>query len=162
MFKNRLFSKHLIPLFFTCTLLLSAFSEVNYTIETIKDIDGNIYRTIKIGDQVWMAENLKVTKAPDGTPVQSYFYMDDSLAFGKYGRLYKWETAMNGSKKENTQGIAPEGWHIPSDADWQKLFDFLKNNNMSGHELLKGGKTGFDALLEGGADFRGNYLYMGK
>ena len=153
--------------FLMVVIVLSGFLILNFAFrsdvpETLKDVDGNEYKTVKIGNQVWMAENLKVTRTPDGKLLKSYFYKDDPEKYGKYGRLYTWETAMNGSKEENTQGIAPDGWHIPSDTDWQKLYDYLEKNNISGRELLKGGKTGFNALLEGGADFRGNYLYMGR
>ena len=127
----------------------------------VTDIDGNRYRAVSIGDQVWMAENLKVTKTGEGEPVESFFYEDDEEQYGRLGRLYKWEAAMNGSRAEESRGIAPDGWHIPSAEEWRTLFRHLEKNGISGRELLKNGKTGFDALLEGGADFRGNYLYLG-
>jgi len=82
---------------------------------TVHDIDGNVYKTVKIGNQWWMAENLRVTRNPQGKPIKGYYYMDDPLTYGKYGLLYTWNTAMDGSFKENAQGIAPDGWHIPSD-----------------------------------------------
>lgn len=81
---------------------------------TVHDIDGNIYRIVKIGNQWWIAENLSVTRNPQGKPIKGYYYMDDLLTYGKYGMLYTWKTAMDGSSRENAQGIAPDGWHIPS------------------------------------------------
>jgi len=95
---------------------------------TMTDIDGNLYPTVKIGDQWWMAENLNVKNYKDGTPIQeittseddsvwaqslvgSYCSFEDSI----FGRLY------NHFAVEDVHGIAPEGWHIPSDAEWKTL-----------------------------------------
>ena len=115
------------------------------------DADGNKYKTVKIGEQIWMAENLKVTKDRDGNPIQSYCFNDDEKNCEKYGRLYTWDVALK---------LAPEGWHLPSDEEWKVLVDFLGGSNVSGKELAVGGSTGFEAFLAGGADFRGNYLYQ--
>ena len=79
---------------------------------TVRDIDGNVYKTVKIGNQWWLAENLKVTRNPQGKPIKGYYYMDGPLTYGKYGLLYIWNIARDGSFKENAQGIAPDGWHI--------------------------------------------------
>jgi uncharacterized protein (TIGR02145 family) len=128
---------------------------------SITDIEGNRYRVVRIGGQVWMAENLRVTKTSDGTPVESFFYEDNEEQYGHLGRLYKWDAAMTGARAEKVRGIAPAGWHIPSAEEWRALFRYLEKSKISGRELLKDGKTGFDALLEGGADFRGKYLYLG-
>jgi uncharacterized protein (TIGR02145 family) len=124
------------------------------------DVDGNEYRAVKIGEQVWMAENLQVTRTPDGREIVSYFFNDDSAAYATYGRLYTWDVSMNGALEEEAQGICPDGWHLPSDAEWTQLFDHLGGEEIAGRELAVGGSTGFDALLAGGADFRGNYLYF--
>jgi uncharacterized protein (TIGR02145 family) len=123
----------------------------------LADLDGNEYQIVKIGDQVWMAENLKVRHTPCGKEIESFVYMDNPEEEEKYGRLYTWKTAMNNAGNEMTQGICPNGWHLPSDSEWKELIDFVGKEN--GKKLLKSGTTGFDALLEGGADFRGNYLY---
>jgi uncharacterized protein (TIGR02145 family) len=101
---------------------------------TVTDIDGNIYRTVRIGNQVWMVENLKVKHDLQGNPIQSYVYNNDQNNEHTYGRLYSWDVIMNGLNQEGTQGIAPNGWHIPSDADWTELINYL------GGELLAGGK----------------------
>ena len=94
---------------------------------TVTDVDGNIYGTVKIGSQWWMTENLKVTSFNDGTKIREVLAIEndsiwaklDSAAFCKtddrYGLLYNWFTVCN--KKL----IAPKGWHIPTDDDWQKL-----------------------------------------
>lgn len=83
---------------------------------TVTDIDGNRYRTTQIGTQVWMAENLRVTRTPEGKPVTSYFPNGDSSEAKLYGRLYDWATAIQ---------IAPKGWHIPSDEEWERLSKYL-------------------------------------
>jgi uncharacterized protein (TIGR02145 family) len=108
----------------------------------VKDIDGNIYNTVKIGNQVWMAENLRVTKYPDGTPIpmvtensawnaltitdRAYTFYNNNIANAKvWGGYYTWSTVTNGSSSNtnpsNIQGICPNGWHVPSDAEYQEL-----------------------------------------
>lgn len=104
--------------------------------------DGNVYKTIKIGNQVWMAENLryKGDRAEQG----SFAYDDDSEMEEKYGRLYTWSAAMNISPKYdkeevpfpikkkmeqgNYRGIAPEGWHIPTKKEFETLLNYVRNN----------------------------------
>lgn len=100
----------------------------------VTDIEGNVYETVQIGNQVWMAENLKVTHYRNGDEIATGFadedwralstgafanYGDDSSNVTPYGRLY------NGYAITDSRGIAPEGWHIPSDAEWQELELFL-------------------------------------
>jgi uncharacterized protein (TIGR02145 family) len=86
--------------------------------------DGTVYQTITIGRQTWMAENLKIF-VPG-----SKIYDDNPDNEDIYGRLYTWEQAMNGEEASNenpsgVQGIAPEGWHIPSDQEWLELIYFI-------------------------------------
>ena len=114
----------------------------NLTYGTLEDIDNNIYRTIRIGNQVWMAENLRVTRYADGTQIR---YVDNATDWGTwenpraytwynlnetikyaYGALYSWEGAMNGEESSSTnpsyiQGVCPYGWHLPSDEEWKEL-----------------------------------------
>lgn len=104
-------------------------------LETVTDVDGNVYKTVKIGDQVWMAENLKVTRLNDGTAISFVdkadlwsdqnisvpmfcYYDNDPANIDKYGLLYNWN--VQASKK-----LAPKGWHVPTEDDWNKLQNFL-------------------------------------
>lgn len=94
---------------------------------TVTDIDGNIYETVKIGDQWWMAENLKVRTYNNGQPLpsiakNSFDWVDTLPAYCLYdetndktGYLYNWYVV------SNTLKIAPVGWHIPTDEDWKQL-----------------------------------------
>jgi uncharacterized protein (TIGR02145 family) len=110
--------------------------------------DGNEYNWVKIGDQVWMAENLRATHYADGTPIpkvtgdtewdnlgtsdKAYcWYNNDSASNAEtYGALYTWAAAMDGAASSNSnpsgvQGICPDGWHLPSDAEWKELEMYL-------------------------------------
>jgi uncharacterized protein (TIGR02145 family) len=90
----------------------------------LKDKDGNIYRTVVIGEQVWMAENLRTTKYSDGSSIDGVMAYDASEEHAKtYGRLYTWAAATNGStdKKGRLQGPCPRGWHMPTDEEWKVL-----------------------------------------
>ncbi|MDR1812995.1 MAG: fibrobacter succinogenes major paralogous domain-containing protein [Candidatus Fibromonas sp.] len=82
--------------------------------------DGKVYRTVKIGDQVWMAENLNFD-----CPGSKYYDNDPENA-EKYGRLYDWEMAKN---------ICPPGWHLPSKEEWQTLVNFAGGNIIAGEKL---------------------------
>jgi uncharacterized protein (TIGR02145 family) len=125
---------------------------------SVTDIDGNVYKTIKIGDQWWMAENLRVTKNPEGNPIKSYIYKNIEENEKIFGRLYSWDVAMNGSREEGVQGIAPDGWHIPNDSDWEKLFSFLGGVSVAGGKMKEDGVTHWDSPNEGAtnsSDFTG-------
>ena len=111
--------------------------------ETVTDYDGNVYPVVRIGRQVWMAENLRVTHYADGTPIpfvedgqgwigvnnpQKAFcwYNDDPKTGEIYGALYNYSAAMNGADSSSAipsgvQGVCPEGWHLPSDGEWKQL-----------------------------------------
>jgi uncharacterized protein (TIGR02145 family) len=122
--------------------------------DSVKDIDGNVYKTIKIGNQLWMAENLKVTHYRNGDEIPNrtdddewdsasggYCNYDNDAANAEiYGHLYNW-FAINDSRK-----LAPEGWHVPTDEEWQKLIDFL------GGDAVAGGKMKSVGSLEDGGD----------
>jgi uncharacterized protein (TIGR02145 family) len=103
---------------------------------TVTDIDGNVYNTVRIGNQVWMKENLKTTHYRNGdsigttypatldysgesTPKYQWVYDDkDSLA-AIYGRLYTWYAAID------SRNVCPTGWHVPADSEWTTLTNFL-------------------------------------
>lgn len=147
---------------------------------TVADIDNNIYKTVQIGEQCWLKENLKVTKNPEGKLIARYCYSGDPKICETDGGLYDWNTAMNGSVQEGAQGICPNGWHVPKDSDWYMLENYLKDEGEScsnnryegwdcyavGAKLKMGGISGFDAILAG-SDFskseqgkRGNEAYL--
>ena len=164
---------------------------------TVTDYDGNTYNTVKIGNQWWMAENLKVTYYPDGTEIQlveansawdtldytdiAYCYYDNSSANGDtYGALYTWEAVMNGSVSSSSnpsgvQGVCPDDWHVPSDAEWAELVDYLGGESVAGGKLKEKGNThwishnneatnesGFTALPGGYRYGTGNFVNIGK
>jgi uncharacterized protein (TIGR02145 family) len=137
---------------------------------TLKDPrDGKKYRTVKIGEQVWMAENLNY--AADG----SRCYDDKPENCDKYGRLYDWNTAMK---------ACPSGWHLPNNAEWDKLYHFANGTNSTddyyGNEVAgkylktksgwndydkKSGngtdEFGFSALPSGSGDSDVNFKWVG-
>ena len=84
--------------------------------------DGKIYETVKIGTQTWMAENLAYK--PSSGSYWAYYNNSNNVA--KYGYLYNWETAKN---------VCPSGWHLPSDAEWTTLTDYLGGEDVAGKKL---------------------------
>jgi len=107
---------------------------------SVTDDGGQIYKTVKIGDQTWMAANLNYN-APG-----SKCYNNDPTNCEKYGRLYNWSTAMGISTSYNSnyynpsasikyRGVCPEGWHIPSDAEWDKLMTSVGGSSAAGKHL---------------------------
>ena len=82
--------------------------------------DGKKYGTVKIGTQTWMAENLNYIAS------NSICYGDEPANCDKYGRLYSWDTAMK---------ACPKGWHLPSNAEWQILVDFVGGDEVAGKKL---------------------------
>jgi len=116
---------------------------------TVTDIDGNVYHYVTIGTQVWMLENLKVTKYRNGDAIPVITDNTDwyNLSTGAicnynnnpansttYGKLYNWYAA-NDSRK-----ICPAGWHVPSDAEWKVLAKYLDNNT----DTTDSGEIGVD------------------
>ncbi len=98
---------------------------------TLTDFEGNIYGWVKIGDQIWMDENLKSTKYADGSDMTGYYsYNYDNSNIPVYGRLYNFETALRGAASSDNvpsgvQGACPNGWHMPSPSEWDIMEDFL-------------------------------------
>jgi uncharacterized protein (TIGR02145 family) len=128
---------------------------------SVSDIDGNIYNTVKIGTQVWMVENLKVTKYRNGDPitklnenaqwttVKTGAYCSYDNASTPYGLLY------NGYTVSDIRGIAPDGWHVPSDAEWTILIDFLGGNDVAGNKLKEKGTANWSAPNTGATNESG-------
>ena len=119
---------------------------------TVTDIDGNVYQTVNIGDQWWMAENLRVKQYNDGTgidhPVDNQDWMNtttgayaiyphsavngidsDEEMVDAYGKLYNWYAV------DEYRGLCPEGWGVPSDEEWTKLGNYLGGNSVAGAKL---------------------------
>lgn len=121
-------------------------STANVIRNAVKDIDGNKYDAVRIGNQVWMAENLKTTHYADGTEISLGNQVSDSQAYRyypmglesyvkSYGYLYNWAAVMHGesgteANPSEVQGICPEGWHVPSHAEWQELTTYLKSHSI--------------------------------
>ena len=110
----------------------------------VKDIDGNLYHTVKIGNQTWMVENLKTTHFRDNSEINlsentwsnitdpSYCWFFNNQAYkDTYGALYNWY-AVN-----DPRGIAPEGWHVATYADWDTLIAYLGGDASSAGIKLK-------------------------
>jgi|GEM_PF-2232629 len=112
--------------------------------QTITDIDGNEYNTVMIGKQLWMVENLKTTRFNDGTPIQmiiendewhhlhidGYCFWENNIKYkNSKGAYYNWH-AVNSGK------LAPKGWHIPSESEWECLEKSIAFNNKLFHFQL--------------------------
>lgn len=148
--------------------------------QTVTDYDGNVYDTVKIGTQVWLLENIKVTHYRNGdiiTNIKDFgtwrnsgsgarcYYNNDSITYASvYGVLYNWY-AVNDSRN-----IAPVGWHVPSNAEWLTLINYLGGDSVAGGKLKEIGFThwqspntgatnqsGFTALPGGGRGFETSY-----
>ena len=122
---------------------------------TVADADGNVYQTVRIGNQkfvaqVWTVENLRTTKYNDGTPIphltDSVAWINDTLGaycyyldttsgniIKKYGALYNWYAV-------DTKKLAPKGWHVPSDEEWNTLQDYLIANGYNFDGTTTGNK----------------------
>jgi len=152
------------------------------TYGTVSDIDGNSYKTIQIGTQTWMAENLKTTKYKDGsaipdvtdntawgsltTPGYCWYNNDAALYQNVYGALYNWYAVSTGK-------LCPAGWHVPYDPEWTTLTTFLGGGSVAGGKLKETGIThwatsaatnesGFTALPGSYRDFSGQFNYIGS
>lgn len=108
----------------------------------VTDIDGNSYDAVRIGDQVWMAQNLRTTRFANGDaiPEESTSSYTDPYRYApctdveNYGYLYNWPAFMHGvsstsSNPSSVQGICPTGWHVPSEAEWVQLTDFVSGQD---------------------------------
>lgn len=153
------------------------------TENTVTDIDGNVYQTVKIGNQTWMKSNLKVTKYKDGSPItlitdetlwgNTYsaafcWYDNNQTANGStYGALYNWYAV-------NTGNLCPAGWHVPTSDEWTTLTAGIGGDQFAGGKLKEEGTThwqtpnqgatnelGFTALPGGNRSNLGAYGFKG-
>jgi uncharacterized protein (TIGR02145 family) len=166
---------------------------------SVTDIDGNVYKTVKIGNQVWTVENLRTMKYNDGSTIPQVtddtawhklntpgycWYSNDIKNKSKYGALYNWFAI-------DTKKLAPKGWHVPTDAEWTILENYLIANGYNwdgtktknkiaksmaakkdwetdadagsiGNDLTKNNRSGFSALPGGFRDFMGYFIRIGN
>jgi len=151
--------------------------------KSVTDIDGNVYNTVVIGTQVWLKENLKVTKLNDGAAIPlvtdniewrdlstpGYCWFENNPAAYKeiYGGYYNWYAV-------NTKKLCPVGWHVPSDAEWTLLTDFLGGQYVAGGRMKEAGTshwvapntdatndTDYTALPGGNRGYDGTFDYTG-
>lgn len=145
------------------------------TTATVADIDGNVYRTVKIGTQTWMKEDLKVITYRNGAPINNipgievgtpswikatdgaYCWYNNNISSKKnYGALYNWTAVDKGV-------LCPKGWHVPTIEEWEVLFVFLGGEKVAAGKLKEAGtdhwtkpntgadnSSGFTALPGGG------------
>ena len=139
--------------------------------DEIADSDGNTYKTLIIGEQEWFAENLKTSKYNDGTTIPNvtndtqwsnettgaWCHYDNDIDYEcTYGKLYNWYAVETGK-------LCPTGWHVPTDAEWTVLTDYLTANGHSGKEgttlkATSGWNDSWDGSSGNGTD---NYGWKG-
>jgi|WetSurMetagenome_2_1015567.scaffolds.fasta_scaffold63125_4 uncharacterized protein (TIGR02145 family) len=154
------------------------------TYGTLTDQDGNVYKTVTIGTQTWMAENLRTTMYNDGTSITNvtgvtewgnlttgaycnYNNTTNTDTIATYGRLYNWYAV-------NTGKLCPTGWHVPTDAEWTTLTNYLGGEDAAGGKLKETGtkhwlspntgatnETGFTALPGGDRGDDGAFYDIG-
>jgi uncharacterized protein (TIGR02145 family) len=150
---------------------------------SVSDVDGNIYKIVTIGNQTWMAENLKTTKYRNGEQIQnvtdaaqwSYLttaaycnYSNNVSNANSYGSLYNWFAV------KDSRNIAPLGWHVPTDSEWTILINFLGGDSIAGAKLKETGlthwsspntgatnETGFTSLPSGFRNDSGDFVSQG-
>jgi uncharacterized protein (TIGR02145 family) len=148
---------------------------------TMTDVENNTYKVITIGDQVWMAENLRSTKFRNGdliptsladvsveaNPEYQWAYNADETLVPEYGRLYTWYTITE------SRNLCPLNWHIPTDLEWENLKTFLGGESAAGNKLKEAGtshwespntnannETGFTALPGGYRTVSGQFVSL--
>ena len=149
----------LVVLFFGC----STSSENNSNLDNLTDIDGNVYESITICNQTWTKSNLNVSKYTDGTPIPQVtdptiwatlttgawcYYNNDPANEVVYGKLYNWYAvagiydAASLANPILRKKLAPIGWHVPSDTEWNALIICLDPNENPGNAIpnVAGGK----------------------
>lgn len=152
--------------------------------QTVTDIDGHVYNTVTIGTQVWMKENLDVATYRNGDAIPQVtdsvqwanlttgawcYYNNNADTGAIYGKLYNWY-AVN-----DPRGLAPAGWHVPGDAEWTTLTDFLGGYSVAGGKMKEIGtihwqapnaeatnSSGFAGLPGGVRDEDGAFNYIGN
>lgn len=154
--------------------------------DTLIDFDRNTYETVKIGEQVWMKENLKTTRYNNGDligttypdtlditnetePKYQWAYNGNESYVEVYGRLYTWYAITD------SRGVCPSGWHVPTTKEWKTLFDFLGGGKIAADKLKEAGtlhwespnadatnESGFTALPAGSRWLNGEFAQLGE
>jgi uncharacterized protein (TIGR02145 family) len=118
--------------------------------------DNQVYPTIKIGTQCWMAANLNYGNMVPGNghqrdncTAEKYCYNDNPGACTSNGGLYQWDELMQYDDAPAIQGLCPPAWHLPSEEEWTTLFNNYISSGFAGSPLKYTGYSGFNALLSG-------------
>lgn len=160
----------------------------NFAIGQVRDAEGNVYQTVKIGNQLWMAENLRTSKFCNGDAVAyvededkwrytkeaAWCYQDNDPKLGEeYGKIYNWHTV------SDERNICPCGWKVPNESDWDALAQALGGNAVAGSKMKTVGsmeektgvwhdmnesatnESGFNGVPGGGRDGVGGFLKPG-
>lgn len=149
---------------------------------TVTDVDGNVYKTVRIGTQLWTVENLRTTRYNDSTVIPTGLnnadwtattmgaygiYDGDASNNNTYGKLYNWYAVMTGK-------LAPKGWHVPTEAEWKTMVEYLGGTGVSGGKLKSTSSlwmapntgatnsSGFSALPSGYKSYTGGYSLINK
>ncbi|HLF36112.1 MAG TPA: fibrobacter succinogenes major paralogous domain-containing protein [Cyclobacteriaceae bacterium] len=159
-------------------------NEAIVTSDKVMDGDGISYNTVKIGDQLWMSENLKTTKYNDGTPIPlvtdntawsnlktpgyCWYNNDDGTFKNTYGALYNWYAV-------DTDKLCPAGWHIPTNDEWRTMINFIGDSSIAGNKMKEVGtihwtspntdatnESGFTALPGGARYYNGYFADIGN
>lgn len=160
-------------------------AQTNEKMGTVIDIDGNIYKTITIGKQVWMAENLKTIRysngdiigttcpdtldyRPESEPKYQWAYNGNESNALIYGRLYTWYVVID------SRNVCPGGWHVPTDNEWEILIGYLGGEIAARGKLKEKGlahwespnsdatnESGFSALPSGSRWPEGSFVQLG-
>ena len=168
-------------------LLITVMTSVSELRAAEKDIDGHTINTVSIGSQTWMQENLDVSRYRNGDPIRHAatnqdwldaaakgegawsYYKNDSAGNGKYGRLYNWYAV------HDSRGLAPSGWHIPTNEEFNTLTTALGGASVAGAKMKSTGtslwaspnfgadnSSRFSALPGGMRGINGGFFFMGE
>ena len=136
---------------FILLMLFCSCISMDLNAQSVTDLDGTVYQTIKIGNQTWLQQNLNVSQFRNGDLIPevktdeawekaglekkpAWCYYESNADNGKiYGKLYNWYAV------HDKRGLAPKGWHIPSDEEWKALATFLGGPDLAGKKLKEKG-----------------------
>jgi uncharacterized protein (TIGR02145 family) len=142
--------------------------------------DGKTYNTVLIGTQCWFLQNLNVGTRINGSQnqtnngiIEKYCYSDNEANCNTYGGLYQWDELMQYVSTEGAKGLCPDGWHIPTDAEWSTLTTYLGGESVAGGKMKEAGtshwaspntgatnSSGFTALPGGYRDSDGSFYLL--